>query len=166
MQILKVTKKCSLCYIWNIMRCNNGCQILPVLHLTIRLTSNRCRCCICIHRGCRRTLDTRIHVSTIIITYIYKIMITLHCTRQGLQTDIICSTVTTKGNELVVLLNLSLLLQDVICCLHTTHGSTCIFKCVVNVTILICSIWIHEGRYLQTSGCITDHRFVSFMQSP
>ena len=167
MQIFKIRCHCCLCNISNVMVSNDACQVFAVLHFTYGLLANRrCRC-ICIHRCCRRTLDTGVHIGTIVIADINHVMSTLHRTGQGLETDVVSSAVSTKCNKFkcFVFRQSAAFFQGTVSSLNTTQCGTCIFKCIMYVTVLPCGVWIHKRRNFQTSGRITNDCVVSLMQS-
>ena len=80
MDILEVAKEGCLTDICYIMCGDDRSQILSALQLTIGLGADRGSRCICESWRCGRTLDTGIHVGTIVVADIYQIVSTLHRT--------------------------------------------------------------------------------------
>ena len=136
MDILKVFNKSGLGHIRNVMGSDHCCQILTILYLTIGVASDGGGGGIRIHGCGGRPLDTGIHITLIVVANVYHIMVSLHGTRQGLETDIISTTVSSKGDELAVCLHFSFFLQSTIGCLDAGAGGTCILEGVMDEGIL------------------------------
>ena len=88
----------------------------------------------------------------------------LHGSGQGLDTDIVGTAVTAEGDELVGVIDAPALLQRIVCGLNAGQGCPGACKCIVDITVLIRGIGIHERGYFQASGCISDHCMILRLQ--
>ena len=80
----------------------------------------------------------------LVIADIDQIVTALHGAGQRLETDVVGSAVTAEGDELVGVVNAPPLFQCMIGCLHTGKGSSGTGECIVDITVLIRGIGIHE----------------------
>ena len=122
---------------------NDRRQILATLRFSVRLHAARCGGRIGILRSSGASLNTGVHVGTVVIADIHEIMTALHGTGERLQTDVISASVAAEGDKLVVFLDLSALFQCVVGGLDTGEGCARVFKCIVNVAVLVRSVRIH-----------------------
>ncbi len=138
------------------MGCHDRRQIFTRLRFARRLLPNRCGRRVCIGRCGRGTLNARIHVCAIVVTYIHHIMSPLHRTGQRLKADVIRSAVAAKRNKFIIFFQTSRLFQVIVRCLHTTQSGPRIFKRIVNIAVLIRGVRICERGNLKTSRGISD----------
>ena len=144
------------------MGCHDGGKILALLGLALLLLTNLRRSCPCTLRGCRRTLNARVHVCAVVVADIHDIVTTLHGARQRLQTNVVGATVAAEGNELDLLVSrdLACTLKALVGCLNARNSCARICKCIVNERNVPRVVGIDGSRHFQAARCRAAHNVV------